>query len=1377
MTAPARGPRATERIVFERFQRIPPESLNPFLELTRTKGEPSREAVAAAQDAFVRIASQLKADAASLPRSPILDRVLAADETQLRELAAQGIAQLRAALEAQVGRPEFPGKRPSGRPPQVTPRSIVATAAPTAPTNVTAAPGNASALVQWIAPTQPVTNYTITPFIGTAPQTPTTVDGVTPFALVTGLTNGTTYTFKVRATNPLGTSPDSLPSNAVTPSSPSTSAPFTPTLPPLTSEPVLQLDPAADSARALLAEANRIGTKWRFEYLKAQAIRAAEEALQYETHIASLMQMTVEKSTSAEQILNNTLLDAARRLDEIEDALASLSNLPAIDELLGPLADTASEALLLPRFLLWLARTSPIDFWIGLFEALISDLASALFSDTDFSRTRAFLKKAFQTDLDGVRTGVNQAVNDLLQRLDDDVDRMVAPLRAAVADVVGGTTEAMADVFEAFDMPLLMDPPGPGSTFDVPDVDPLRAQAARLESEIQKQADRIKQEIRTRLRPLLEPASAGGVFVTIAITYLVVPILAFLVISLAGGPFSAALLAAVVLIAAQELVHLILKWLTGPLLKKVDEVRRLANELIAKLNRLFTQQADRVRSLSPELVLDMLASQLRQLRDLVPDDFVKEAAALLQEARDVVMRNGLELAMAAEQSLGFEHGTAFEVIRERYDAIVSPAPQLPAGTDPGLFAGARLVRDVGRLEQQRTSLQDGTESEFPIRLSLFRLLGGDPANAGTQPGEFARFLSTREAVVRLTEQDLLDQRFPGVYRALIKEVRVSGVFNVPPAGSVTGGIPISVTHLGESRTRIKRNANPTAPPLKLPECVKLTETDFALAASSSTALQGDVSAAFQTVPLATRLAYFLALIFGVAEQAARPFQTAALESVPAAVEQRIEDELDVCGFVDGESCRARTEQILRGMTWSHVIGALLAGTTADNLNDRPPFSNLTPAIASVAEGIRTGLHGGRDLRPGLEDAAREAYRDAVERFQHRIGKWGGAYLEEDPDPHVRSLGFSTLVRPMPSETAVYTLFPGGAPVGVPAEAPPTTPDGPPLGAAPTLQYRPFENRGLDGSLLLRLEPGADGVASLGDQLSDVVLEVVVRALHDKDLASTVRASNRQRRSLLQLAGRIAQPPRSIVVPGTRPAVHAATGELRTMHLSLRAQRDRALDAWTTALQIDPTRVPTIAGLGPLARLDPDDAFTPLRPTGTSPLQVSLSFDDAPPTATPTEADLLALERTIRVSPAELGFPLDVLTTGRQIVEESKLIALGIAVIPTRDGVRPAGTTDEAAEPLNLTLQVAPLLGPLLPGFSDGAVTLRKRLAMTTLAPPPAEPPGVRLVDVWNATPAPAVTASVPAAAFAAPAKLYDVIFSFTFRVPALLAQTAIDAVR
>lgn len=97
--------------------------------------------------------------------------------------------------------------------------------APDAPTDVAAEAGKGQVTVSWTAPAndggEAITGYTVT----SSPEGKTcTTTGVTSCA-VTGLTNGTAYTFTVTATNSVGTSAASSASSSVTP----TTVPAAPT--------------------------------------------------------------------------------------------------------------------------------------------------------------------------------------------------------------------------------------------------------------------------------------------------------------------------------------------------------------------------------------------------------------------------------------------------------------------------------------------------------------------------------------------------------------------------------------------------------------------------------------------------------------------------------------------------------------------------------------------------------------------------------------------------------------------------------------------------------------------------------------------------------------------------------------------------------------------------------------------------------------------------------------------------------------------------------------------------------------------------------------------------------------------------------------------
>ena len=90
----------------------------------------------------------------------------------------------------------------NGSGPPSAPGGTTTIGAPGIPTAVTAAPGNGQAVVKWTAPASnglAITGYTVTPLVGGVAQAPRVFNSAATTETVTGLTNGTTFTFKVAA--------------------------------------------------------------------------------------------------------------------------------------------------------------------------------------------------------------------------------------------------------------------------------------------------------------------------------------------------------------------------------------------------------------------------------------------------------------------------------------------------------------------------------------------------------------------------------------------------------------------------------------------------------------------------------------------------------------------------------------------------------------------------------------------------------------------------------------------------------------------------------------------------------------------------------------------------------------------------------------------------------------------------------------------------------------------------------------------------------------------------------------------------------------------------------------------------------------------------
>jgi titin len=110
--------------------------------------------------------------------------------------------------------------------------AVVPAGSPLQPVSVAASAGDGQATIFWTAADDngsPIIDYTVTPVGPGGPLPAATVDGAAVSTTITGLANGTSYTFEVTATNALGTSAAGV-SPAATPMTapPAATAPGTP---------------------------------------------------------------------------------------------------------------------------------------------------------------------------------------------------------------------------------------------------------------------------------------------------------------------------------------------------------------------------------------------------------------------------------------------------------------------------------------------------------------------------------------------------------------------------------------------------------------------------------------------------------------------------------------------------------------------------------------------------------------------------------------------------------------------------------------------------------------------------------------------------------------------------------------------------------------------------------------------------------------------------------------------------------------------------------------------------------------------------------------------------------------------------------------------
>ena len=213
------------------------------------------------------------------------------------------------------------------------PEVVVVTTKPDAPTGIAATSGeNASSTVSWLAPSDGgsvITAYTATSNAGHSCTSTTTS------CVVTGLANGTSYTFTVTARNSIGTSDASSASTAVTPVAPAISGGGNINVPP-TPDPSIALAKAiAEKAEAdakAAAELKAAQDRAAAQAAAEAALKAAQELADAQAKAAAELKAAQEKAAAeaaAEAALKAALekaeadLRAAAEKKAAEDAAAA----------------------------------------------------------------------------------------------------------------------------------------------------------------------------------------------------------------------------------------------------------------------------------------------------------------------------------------------------------------------------------------------------------------------------------------------------------------------------------------------------------------------------------------------------------------------------------------------------------------------------------------------------------------------------------------------------------------------------------------------------------------------------------------------------------------------------------------------------------------------------------------------------------------------------------------------------------------------------------------------------------------------------------------------------------------------------------------------
>lgn len=550
------------------------------------------------------------------------------------------------------------------------------------------------------------------------------------------------------------------------------------------------------------------GDLFRFDFLLGEVRRLAEDVARIESLLTQFKQMLLDQAMGKLDLLPQVTAELARLVDGLVKKVQALAAaVPGVlQELVQAARDKAVVIAVVEAMKAW-----PHERWVDLFDAVADAVGSGSnVGDAIMARVRSWLQPEIAAILGGVRT------------------QLTTTLQALTAQVQGAALpqSLLDDLGE-----LYAEAGGTNATAEI--IAPLEAALDNLDLVA------LAQPFLDELNAATVPAWLEGLLLGYVVAPLVVAIGVAIGFAIVGGGIGAVLAAA----AIAGLIALGTQYLVSLVLRALGDALGLAAQLQSTVDRATAQLNDLVGGLLASLadvgaLQGMIAGVVGVLRDiekLLPHEVAAAVMDALTTARDTILDNAQKLSMALQRAFFRETLEYVDEVPLAFGGSLPLGGAMVGYADPRYGASAEVAAVASSFEVERVTRMQDSQQVLTQVLSLRQLLPG-----GVQ--ELQPLLAGLPVNFSITQQ-ALDRIAPGLHRVLVKDVEVHVDFEVPAAtqatlktimdaadvvaglrvdpaldgripgggfpalpvvaGRVPTGIPALLTHLGESRVRLK----------------------------------------------------------------------------------------------------------------------------------------------------------------------------------------------------------------------------------------------------------------------------------------------------------------------------------------------------------------------------------------------------------------------------------------------------------------------------------------------------------------------------------------------------------------------------------------------